>query len=135
PAIIKEPQPPPPDPYVDGMLNFRAGNIVVAREKFHETIQNDPHHARAHFRLAEIALFARNFPHAEEQTRLPLRGAERLTEREQALARLVRSVAARNRFEAERIRGEIRARWPYDPDLARIEQSFPLGARRQGRRF
>ena len=61
-------------------------------------MQADPHNARAHFRLAEIALFARNMPHAEEQARLALRDTDRLDDREQALARLVHAMASRDRF-------------------------------------
>jgi predicted Ser/Thr protein kinase len=130
-VVVKKPEPKPqleppspPDPYAEGMSDLLGGNVLMAREKFHQAIKNDPHNAKAHFRLAEIALFGRNLPHAEEQARLALRDPDRLDDREQALARLVQAMAGRDRFEAEQMARDIRARWPDDPDLTRIERSF-----------
>ena len=144
PAPTSQPAPPPApvtapvaDPYAEAMSYLASGNALLAREKFHEAIQADPHNAKAHFRLAEIALFARNMPHAEEQARLALRDGGRLDDREHMLAQLVQAMASRQRFEAEQIAGDIRSRWPDDPDLTRIERSIAPAEqqRRRGRRF
>jgi thioredoxin-like negative regulator of GroEL len=141
PAPAPQPVPVPvADAYAEGLALLGNGNALLAREKFHDAVAADPHNAKAHFRLAEIALFARNLPHAEEQSRLALRDPDRLDDREQALAHLVQAVAGRHRFEAEQIAGDIRSRWPDDPDLTRIERAFggqrPAdNPRRRGRRF
>jgi thioredoxin-like negative regulator of GroEL len=115
------------------------GNVLLAREKFHDAVQADPHDAKAHFRLAEIALFARNLIHAEEQSAAALRDSDRLDDRERALTRLVHAMASRDKFEAQQVAGEIQSRWPDDPDYTRIARSFGFGEqqpqRRRGRRF
>ncbi len=143
PAPAPPPEPAPATPqtppavaaYDEGIAALVDGKVNVAREKFHEAIKADHHDAKSHFRLAEIALFARNFPHAEEQARAALNDPERLTGREQVLTRLILALATRNRFEAEQIAGNASIRWPKDPDLERMERAFNLGARRRGRPF
>jgi Tfp pilus assembly protein PilF len=122
------------------MMELRSGDAQGARKTLHEVLKNDPHYAKAHFRLGEIALFNRNFPHSISELELALNDAVRLDAREQQLARLGIAISARDRAAAQEIARQISRQWPGDPDLEHIRREFggmtgegqrPFGRRRQ----
>ncbi len=111
--------------YATAMSELLGGDAQQARKTLHRVLRQDPHYAKAHFRMGEIALFNRNFNPATEELNQALADSDRLDPREQQLARLSLAIAARNRFESQRIGDEIGQRWPGDPDLVRMRAAFP----------
>jgi TolA-binding protein len=126
-------QPPPPPTQVtpsaeqlyaqglDAMVSRKPGE---ARRLFNEAIAADPHNAKAHFRLGEIALMNRNFDHSADQFNRALANAENLEPREHSLCDLGLAIGRDDRPEANRIAREIREQYPNDPDLAAIHRQF-----------
>jgi tetratricopeptide (TPR) repeat protein/predicted Ser/Thr protein kinase len=142
PATPPEPAPPAPAParvaqppidttppadslYAEGMAQVREGRLIRAHEAFARAVQADPRHARAHLRLAEMALLTRQQETALGEYRLALENGERLDERERAIAGVGAAVAERNRGEAHRLAAEFDARWPDDVELRRIAAAYP----------
>jgi serine/threonine protein kinase len=131
PAPQPEPEPTPASEpkadalYATAMSELLGGDAQQARKTLHRVLKQDPHYAKAHFRMGEIALFNRNFNPATEELNLALADPDRLDPREQQLARLSLAIASRNRFESQRIGDEIGQRWPGDPDLTRMRAAFP----------
>ncbi len=95
---------------------------TLARESFEAAIAKDPHHARAHFRLGEMALFVRDTDTARRELEAANADADRLDAREQKLVELGLAVLDGNRQRAQRLWQEIRAANPADPDLMRFRQ-------------
>jgi hypothetical protein len=132
-AAVPPPSPPsdardelPPDQlYVLAMGELATGNAQEARKTLHKVLMKDPHYARAHYRMGEIALFNRNFEPAREQFVLALRDAGRLNPRERLLTELGDAIAARDRARAEPLARALHARMPNDPELNRMIREFP----------
>jgi tetratricopeptide (TPR) repeat protein len=99
-------------------------NAQEARRLFTEAIRADPHNAKAHFRLGEIALLNRNFDHSIDQFNRALANSENLEPREHSLCELGLAIGRDDRPEANRIAREIRLEYPNDPDLAAIHRQF-----------
>ncbi|HEY2094695.1 MAG TPA: protein kinase [Thermoanaerobaculia bacterium] len=106
---------------LDAMVSRKQGE---ARRLFNEAIAADPHNAKAHFRLGEIALLNRNFDHSADQFNRALANAENLDSREHSLCDLGLAIGRDDRVEANRIGREIREQYPNDPDLAAIHRQF-----------
>jgi tetratricopeptide (TPR) repeat protein len=145
---VPEAAPPQPEPapvsepnadalYATAMSELLGGDAQQARKTLHRVLRQDPHYAKAHFRMGEIALLNRNLNPAMDELNLALADSDRLDSREQQLARLGLALASRNRFESQRIADEISQRWPEDPDLSRMRETFPgmfMLPRERGRR-
>jgi TolA-binding protein len=110
--------------YAQGLDAMVNRNPQEARRLFNEAIQADPHNAKAHFRLGEIALLNRNFDHSSDQFNRALGNAENLDPREHSLCDLGLAIGRDDRPEANRIAREIREQYPNDPDLAAIHRQF-----------
>ncbi len=113
------------DLYASAMATLGDGDARDARKTLHRILEQDSHYARAHFRMGEIALLNRNLEPARTELELALGDANRLDERERALTRLGLALASRTREEAQRYARSINDRWPDDPDLQRMVQTFP----------
>ncbi|HEV7484155.1 MAG TPA: protein kinase [Thermoanaerobaculia bacterium] len=111
--------------YATAMSEILSGDAQQARKTLHRVLKQDPHYAKAHFRMGEIALFNRNLIPAAEELNLALTDSDRLDPREQQLTRIGLALAERNRPEIQRLAGEIWQRWPDDPDLTRMRETFP----------
>ena len=123
--------------YATAMSELRDGDPQQARKTLHRVLRQDPHYAKAHFRMGEIALLNRNLIPATEELNLALGDADRLDAREQRLARIGLALAERNRSEVLRLADDIGQQWPDDPDLTRMRETFPgmfIEPRNQGRR-
>ena len=107
------------------MSELTGGDPQQARKTLHRVLKQDPHYAKAHFRIGEIALLNRNVVPASEELNLALADSDRLDAREQQLARIGLALAERNRFEIHRLADEIWQQWPDDPDLARMRATYP----------
>ncbi len=133
PPVTAPPQPelvPASEPkadalYATAMSEILGGDAQQARKTLHRVLRQDPHYAKAHFRMGEIALLNRNLNPATDELNLALADSDRLDPREQQLTRLALALASRNRFESQRLGDEISQRWPGDPDLARMRATFP----------
>jgi len=140
PKVAETPVPVPPTPqpepvpasepkadtlYATAMSELLGGDPQQARKTLHRVLRQDPHYAKAHFRMGEIALLNRNLNPAADELNLALSDSDRLDPREQQLTRLGLALASRNRFESQRIADEISQRWPADPDLTRMRETFP----------
>ncbi|HEY2324641.1 MAG TPA: protein kinase [Thermoanaerobaculia bacterium] len=110
--------------YAQGLDAMVNRNPQEARRLFNEAISADPHNAKAHFRLGEIALLNRNFDHSSDQFNRALGNAENLDPREHSLCDLGLAIGRDDRPEANRIAREIREQYPNDPDLAAIHRQF-----------
>ena len=124
------PMPVPSEPnadalYTTAMSELTGGDPQQARKTLHRVLKQDPHYAKAHFRIGEIALLNRNVVPASEELNLALADSDRLDAREQQLARIGLALAERNRFEIHRLADEIWQQWPDDPDLARMRATYP----------
>jgi len=108
--------------YANAMSELLGGDAQQARKTLHRVLKQDPHYAKAHFRMGEIALLNRNLIPASEELNLALADSDRLDAREQQLTRIGIALAERNRFEVQRLANEIS---PDDPDLARMRATFP----------
>jgi TolA-binding protein len=127
-------QPPPAPPtqvtptaeqlYAQGLDAMVNRQPQEARRLFSEAIAADPHNAKAHFRLGEIALLNRNFDHSNDQFNRALANAENLEPREHSLCDLGLAIGRDDRLEANRLAREIRDQYPSDPDLAAIHRQF-----------
>ena len=124
-TLQPESEPNPDTLYATAMSELLGGDPQQARKTLHRVLRQDPHHAKAHFRIGEIALLNRNLNPALDELNLALADSDRLDSREQQLARLGLALASRNRFESQRIADEIAQRWPADPDLSRMRETFP----------
>jgi serine/threonine protein kinase len=120
---------PPPQPadvlYATAMSELLSGDAPQARKTLHRVLKQDPHYAKAHFRMGEIALLNRNLIPATEELNLALGDSERLDAREQQLTRIGLALAERNRPEVQRLAADIWQQWPDDPDLTRMRATFP----------
>ena len=111
--------------YATAMSELTGGDPQQARKTLHRVLRQDPHYAKAHFRMGEIALLNRNMVPAIEELNLALSDFDRLDERERQLARIGLALAERNRFEIQRLAGDIWQQWPGDPDLTRMRATYP----------
>jgi len=107
------------------MTQIRGGDAQEARKTLHRVLEQDPHFAKAHFRMGEIALLNRNLSYASEQLQKALDDSDRLGPREEQLTRLALAIATHDKREVERLSGAIDQRWPDDPDLDRMRTTFP----------
>ena len=108
--------------YATAMSEILGGDAQQARKTLHRVLKQDPHYAKAHLRMGEIALLNRNLVPATEELNLALADSDRLNAREQQLTRIGLALAERNRSELQRLADEIS---PDDPDLARMRATFP----------
>jgi serine/threonine protein kinase len=123
--------------YATAMSQLLGGDWQEARKTLHRVLNNDPHYAKAHFRMGEIALLNRNLAPAAQELNLALADADRLDPREQQLTRIGLALTDRNRPEIQRLASEIWQQWPGDPDLTRMRATFPgmfIEPRNPGRR-
>jgi len=111
--------------YATAMSQLASGDWVQARKTLHRVLQQDPHYAKAHFRMGEVALFNRNLNYASEELNRALGDSDRLDRREQQLAKLSLAITSHDREEIGRLSAQIEERWPDDPDLARMRSTFP----------
>ena len=111
--------------YATAMSELLGGDAQQARKTLHRVLNQDPHYAKAHFRMGEIALLNRNLIPAIEELNLALADSDRLDAREQQLTRIGLALAERNRFEVQRLADDIWRQWPGDPDLARMRATYP----------
>jgi thioredoxin-like negative regulator of GroEL len=119
------------------MSQLAGGDAQEARKTLHRILMQDPHYAKAHFRMGEIALFNRNLNYASTELNLALNDTDRLDSREQTLTRISLAIAVHDRHEISRLSDEISQRWPDDPDFSRMRDTFPgmfLELPRQGGR-
>jgi hypothetical protein len=138
-AIPPEPQPAASEPradalYATAMSEILSGDSQQARKTLHRVLKQDPHYAKAHFRMGEIALLNRNLIPAAEELNLALADSDRLNPREQQLTRIGLALAERNRLEIQRLAVDVS---PDDPDFMRMRETFPgmfLEPRERGRR-
>jgi hypothetical protein len=107
------------------MSELAGGDPQQARKTLHRVLKQDPHYAKAHFRVGEIALLNRNLIPASEELNLALADTDRLDPREQQLTRIGLALAERNRPEVQRLADDISQQWPDDPDLTRMRATFP----------
>jgi TolA-binding protein len=129
PPVVATVAPPPPpvvpqrsadDDYNEGVAHLVDRQPLLARQAFESALAKDSHHARAHFRLGEMALFMRNFPVARQELTAALADADRLDTREKKLTELGLAVLNRDHDRAESLLEEITLISPGDPDLARF---------------
>jgi tetratricopeptide (TPR) repeat protein len=108
--------------YATAISQLKGGDWMEARKTLHRVLKQDPHYAKAHFRVGEIALLNRNLVPATEELNLALADSDRLDAREQQLTRIGLALAERNRSEIQRLANELS---PDDPDLTRMRETFP----------
>jgi serine/threonine protein kinase len=111
--------------YGTAMSQLLGGDWQEARKTLHRVLKQDPHYAKAHFRMGEIALLNRNLVPAKEELNLALDDVDRMNPREQQLTRIGLALADRNRPDIQRLADEIWQQWPDDPDLTRMRETFP----------
>jgi serine/threonine protein kinase len=111
--------------YATAISQLAGGDWMEARKTLHRVLKQDPHYAKAHFRMGEIALLNRNLVPASEELNRALADSDRLDTREQQLARIGLALAERNRPEIQRLAADIWQQWPDDPDLTRMRETFP----------
>jgi serine/threonine protein kinase len=124
------PQPAPATETADSLYNsalaqIMNGELQEARKTLHRVLQQDPHYAKAYFRMGEIAMMNRNTNYALEQFNMALNDPARLDAHERALTDLGIAVATKEHNEARRIARDINEQWPGDPDLARMVREYP----------
>lgn len=110
--------------YEAGMSLLATGDSIAAREKFVEAVRQDPQHAKAHFRLGEIALLNHNIPHATGEFEKALQNKESLSPRERALTELGLAIAVEDRGRVNFLARQLHRANPSDPDLMRMKQAF-----------
>ena len=120
------------DFYNEGLARLVERQPFRAREAFESAVERDPEHAKAHFRLGEMALFGRDFPEARIELQKALANGERLEVRERKLTELGLAVLDRDRDRAQAIIQEIAEISPRDPDLMRFRKLLE-GAPMRGR--
>jgi Flp pilus assembly protein TadD len=106
---------------------------MQARESFEAAIAKDPHHARAHFRLGEMALFLRDVDGARRELEAARADSDRLDARELRLTNLGLAVLDGDRERAQALFQEIQRTSPNDPDLMRF-RAMVLELRGEGSR-
>ena len=122
------------DFYNEGLAMLVERQPFRARDAFESAVERDPTHARAHFRLGEMALFGRDFEQARTELMKALENGERLDERERKLSELGLAVLDRDRERAMELVHEITAMNPRDPDLMRFRELLQGGSPMRGRR-
>jgi serine/threonine protein kinase len=110
------------DDYNEGVTHLLERQPLLARNAFRAALDKDPHHARAHFRLGEMALYIRDFPNAEPELNAAMADADRLDERERNLTELGLAIINGDRERVHMLIQEIQAGNPGDPDLMRFRQ-------------
>jgi serine/threonine protein kinase len=110
------------DFYNEGMVRLVERQPFQARAAFESAIERDPQHAKAHFRLGEMALFGRDFDVARKELQISLAEPGRLDPRERKLAELGLALLDRDRPRAQELLQEISAISPRDPDLMRFRE-------------
>jgi len=123
--------------YEQGVSALASGDKPSARKTFLDIEGKDPHYAKAHFRLGEIAVLNHNLGYARTELELGWSEKEKMDARERHLTRLCLAICNANRFEAQKVGFEIDRMWPGDPDVAAIRAAYPPDERigRPGRRF
>ena len=111
--------------YANAMKQVLEGDAMEGRKTLHRVLQQDPHYAKAHFRLGEIALLNRNLDYASQELQKALDDTDRLGAREEQLTHLGMALATHQKREVERLSDEIEQRWPNDPDVERMRTTFP----------
>ncbi|MEA2238677.1 MAG: eukaryotic-like serine/threonine-protein kinase [Thermoanaerobaculia bacterium] len=111
--------------YATALQQIQDGDTIEARKSLHRVLQQDPHYAKAHFRMGAIALFNRNMDYASQELQKALDDTDRLGAREEKITRLGLAIATRDKPQAESLSSEIWQRWPRDPDLERMRATFP----------
>jgi TolA-binding protein len=111
--------------YANAMKQVQEGDPMEARKTLHRVLQQDPHYAKAHFRMGEIALFNRNLDYASKELQKALDDTDRLGAREEQLTHLGLAIATHDKAEVDRLSAEVWQRWPRDPDLMRMRETFP----------
>lgn len=119
------------DYYNEGLARLVERQPFRARESFESALELDPNHAKAHFRLGEMALFGRDFAAARRELDAAMANADGLDARERKLTELGLAVLDRDRERAEELVREIAEISPRDPDLMRFRE-LVQGAPRQG---
>jgi len=128
PAPVPEPQPPTPAPrtadddYNDGVARLVSREPLLARQAFEAAVAKDPHHARAHFRLGEMALFARDNDLARRELGAALEDGDRLNARERTLTDVALAWLDGDRPRVRALLEDLEAMSPRDPDLMRFRQ-------------
>ena len=126
PPTTTAPPPPPTrsadDDYNEGVTHLVERQPMRARESFDAALAKDPHHARAHFRLGELALYVRDLPVARRELEAAMADADRLEPRERHLTELGLAIVNGDRKRAQALFHEIRAANPADPDLMRFRE-------------
>jgi serine/threonine protein kinase/alkylhydroperoxidase/carboxymuconolactone decarboxylase family protein YurZ len=112
------------DLYNEAMSQLASGDWPEARKTLHRVLLQDPHYAKAHFRMGEISMFNRNFAPALMEYNAAMSDRDRLDPRERHLTRLGMAISTGHRQEAQKIGREIERQWPGDPDLARVIREF-----------
>lgn len=110
------------DFYNDGVVRLVERQPSRAREAFESAVELDPNHAKAHFRLGQIALFGRDFPRARHELQTALENADRLELRERKLTEIGLAVLDRDHERAAALVAELQAISPRDPDLMRFRE-------------
>jgi len=112
----------PDDDYNEGVAYLVSRQALQARQAFEAAIAKDPHHARAHFRLGEIALFTRDEDTARRELSAALDDRDRLDARERTLTELGLAIIDGDRARSRALLQEIEAISPRDPDVMRFRQ-------------
>ncbi|HYR28621.1 MAG TPA: protein kinase [Thermoanaerobaculia bacterium] len=110
------------DFFNEGLIRLVERQPFRAREAFESAVERDPTHARAHFRLGEMALFGRDFATAREEFDAALEHGDRLDARETKLTELGLAVLDRDRDRAMELVEEVGDLSPNDPDLVRFRE-------------
>jgi len=130
--VTEKPVPAPPAPtttpvqptadadYNAGVTYLVQRQPMQARESFEAALAKDPHHARAHFRLGEMALFLRDVDGARRELEAARADSDRLDARELRLTDLGLAVLDGDRPRAQALFQEIQRTSPNDPDLLRF---------------
>jgi serine/threonine protein kinase len=128
------PRPPAPAPaparpsadqlFAEATSQMAARQFLVARDTLLRVVDTDPHYARAHFRLGDMALAARQFDDASREMQLAIGDRDRLDARESAFADLGLAIAQRDRPRAEQLARALRQQYPHDPELNRWMREF-----------
>jgi serine/threonine protein kinase len=123
------PTPPPARPSADQLFaeatsQLAARQFLVARDTLRRVVDADPHYARAHFRLGDMALAARQFDEAQREMQLAIGDRDRLDARESAFADLGLALAQHDRPRAEELARALRQQYPNDPELNRWMREF-----------
>jgi serine/threonine protein kinase len=135
--VTEQPVPTPPAPTTTAVqpttpsadADYNAGvtylvqrQPMLARQSFEAALAKDPHHARAHFRLGEMALFLRDVDGARRELEAARADSDRLDARELRLTDLGLAVLDGDRQRAQALFQEIQRTSPNDPDLLRFRQ-------------